>query len=67
MSSKIVAWDFRPMMDKLNKQLDVKEDRKFIIFHYAEHVKLNDADNLCLVPSLNSKAFLEFNREFGMF
>lgn len=67
LSSKMVAWDFRPVIDKLTKRLDVEDDRKLIVWHYAGHAKLNDEDDLCLIPSLNSKAFLNFNREFGIF
>lgn len=67
LSSKMVAWDFRPVIDRLTKKLDVEEDRKLIIFHYAGHAKLNDSGDLCLVSSLNSKAFLDFTREFGIF
>ena len=66
LSSKMVAWDFRPVIDRLTKKLDVEKDRKLIIFHYAGHAKLNDSGDLCLVPSLNSKAFLHFTREFGI-
>ena len=66
LSSKMVAWDFRPVIDRLTKKLDVEEDRKFLMFHYAGHAKLNDSGDLCLVPSLNSKAFLDFAREFGI-
>ena len=39
LSSKMMAWDFRPMVDRLIKKLDVKEDEKVIIFHYAGHAK----------------------------
>lgn len=67
LSSKLAAWDFRPVVDKLTRRLDVEEDRKLIIWHYAGHAKINDAGALYLVPSLNSKIFLDFNREFGMF
>lgn len=66
LSSKMVAWDFRPVIDRLTKKLDVEEDRKLLVFHYAGHAKLNDSGDLCLVPSLNSKAFLDFAREFGI-
>lgn len=67
LSNKMVTWDFRPVIDRLTKKLDMEEDRKLIIFHYAGHAKLNDSGDLYLVSSLNSKAFLDFSREFGIF
>jgi hypothetical protein len=65
--TKLAVWNLRPVLGMLAKQLDVEDDRKLIIWHYAGHAKVNDEGDLCFVPSLGNKAFLNFNREFGIF
>jgi hypothetical protein len=67
MPSKLAAWTLIPVIGQLVKELDVEDERKLVIWHYAGHAKVNDTDDLCFVPSLNSRAFVDFDRHFGSF
>lgn len=67
MSSKLATWTLISVIGKLIQQLNVEDDRKLVIWHYAGHAKVNDTDDLCFVPSLNSRAFVDFNRQFRSF